>query len=279
MNNQTTGSFQLPVYFDRMIDAFHAGQTGRHVHLGHWGVAECPARTHADFAAAQARMNSELITLSGVRNGTRILDVACGFGGLIQQLNQQLTDTELHGINIDDRQLEICRQLRPAPGNAMRWQEADACDLPFTSGIFDTVFCVEAMFHFASRRQFLAEAGRVRRPGGTLGVTDFTLTRASAFPAFCLQAILSDGYGPWPDPWCCDGSALELLQTSDWCNLRHVDATANTAPGYDVVVSSNCDVDHDPGDAASRSALLLQWLHKNGHLRYDYLTAEAGEQP
>ena len=31
------------------------------------------------------------------------------------------------------------------------------------------------------------------------------------------------------------------------------------------------DERRDPGDAASRSALMLRWLHRQGYLRYLYL--------
>jgi len=54
-------------------------------------------------------------------------------------------------------------------GNCLRWELADACRLPFPDASFNHVLCVEAMFHFASRRTFFAEAARVlspRRHGG-----------------------------------------------------------------------------------------------------------------
>ncbi len=283
MNASTTAANQPPAYFDRMIDAFHAGHTGRHAHLGHWDVGDdgFTGSLVTDFAAAQRRLNSELIGMANPTNESRVLDVACGFGGLVQQLDDTLTDCELHGVNIDDRQLDICQQLRSNNGNTLRWQAADACDLPFSDAMFDTVFCIEAMFHFQSRQQFLAEAKRVLKTGGMLAVTDFALTAPAAAPAFCLEAVLADGYGPWPDPWCRDGSALELIEGLNggaWLNVRHIDATVNTYPSYEHVVSERCSIDIDPGDPAVRSSLLLQWLHVNGHLRYDYIAATAGDR-
>ena len=286
MNNSITAktsdtiAVRSPVYFDRMIDAFHSGNTGRHAHLGHWEFAAnadpLNKKTHSDsFEAAQRRMNDQLISMSDARNGTRILDVACGFGGLIQQLNETLADVELLGINIDDRQLEICQQLRPANGNTLRWQQADACDLPFADSSFNTVFCVESMFHFSCRQTFLAEANRILKPGGKLVVTDFAATPSPVFPAFCIEALLNDGYGPWPDLWCTNGSALQLLQNGNWNNLQHLDATVATLPSYQYVVPGSSSFQRDPGDQAARSALLLQWLHQNDHLRYDYVAATA----
>lgn len=282
MSASTTiaSSSRPPVYFDRMINAFHAGHVGRHAHLGHWDLADAAgtAAPPVDFPSAQRRLNSELIRMANPANASRILDVACGFGGLVQQLDDSLTDCELHGVNIDDRQLDICQQLRSHSGNTLRWQAADACDLPFADDTFDTVFCIEAMFHFSDRQQFLAEANRVLKVGGTLALTDFALHPPTTAPAFCLEAVLADGYGPWPDPWCRQGSAIELLQGGAWQDVRHLDATANTLPSYHHVVPERSSFETDPGDPAARSSLLLQWLHASGHLRYDYLVATAGAQ-
>jgi len=46
------------------------------------------------------------------------------------------------------------------------------CRLPFPDASFNHVLCVEAMFHFASRRTFFAEAARVLKPGGAMVASD-----------------------------------------------------------------------------------------------------------
>lgn len=286
MNLQTTNQLRSPVYFDRMINGFDAGTTGRHAHLGHWNLLENgrPDVSNDDdsavFARAQSRLNSEMIRLAKVTSGTQILDVACGLGGLIQNLNDAFTDVDLTGINIDVRQLEICQRLQSTNANALRWQEADACDLPFAAATFDTVFCIEAMFHFASRERFLDEARRVLKPGGVLVLTDIVLVPDDRMPMFCFDAILNDGYGPWPDPWCENGDAGSLLKSkAAWTNIEQHDATKNTLPSYDFIVphggASNSS-HRDPNDIAARSAMMLHWLHANQLLRYEYVSAVAG---
>jgi MPBQ/MSBQ methyltransferase len=283
MTLQTTSEPRSPVYFDRMIDAFHAGTTGRHAHLGHWnlrddGTADDYGTEDPNaFARAQSRLNSEVIRMASVAPGTRILDVACGFGGLIQTLDELLTNADLTGINIDIRQLEICQRLPSVNDNALRWQEADACDLPFADATFDTLFCIEAMFHFASREQFLAETRRVLKPGGVLVLTDVVLLQDDRMPSFCFDAILNDGYGPWPDPWCESGDATTLLKSSgNWTDIARIDATQNTLPSYGYIAPQHVRDHHAPNDVAARSALLLQWLHTNQLLRYEYVSATVG---
>jgi len=196
----------LPVYFDRLIDAWENGRSGRCANLGHWDFKPEPDQASAesdDVRIAQQRLDDVMIEMAMVRQGQSVLDIGCGFGGLIECIDSQFTDMSLTGINIDPRQLDICQRLRSKSQNSIRWQEADACELPFADNSFDRVFCVEAMFHFASRRTFLAEVYRVLKPTGRLTGSDIRLTDSpptSSTPRFMIQAMLSDGYGPWPDP-------------------------------------------------------------------------------
>ena len=47
---------------------------------------------------------------------------------------------------------------------------------PFPFPLLTLVLSIEAMFHFAARRRFFAEAARVLRPGGVLVASDIVLT-------------------------------------------------------------------------------------------------------
>ena len=91
--------------------------------------------------------------------------------------------------------------------------QADACDLPIRDASFDRVLCIEAIFHFASRRTFFLEAARVLRPGGALVLSDMFLAPSAIaldMPEFCAEAVLRDGFGPWPEVRCEDVTHAEL---------------------------------------------------------------------
>jgi SAM-dependent methyltransferase len=267
---------RVPPYFDYLIDAFRRGESGRSVHLGHWERPPAPDEPPAagEFARAQARLDGILLRMADIDDGQAVLDVGCGFGGTVERINAAHRDMSLVGVNVDARQLHICRSIAPRTGNAMRWEQADACALPFADASFDRVLCIEAMFHFASRRRFFAQAARVLRPGGVLVASDIVLTRPAdgvVLPVFPLQPSLQEGFGPWPDLWGDDGDHRDLgraagLQCDD---LR--DATANTAPSHRFTVPPGADIRSDPGDAARRASLALSWLHGQGLLRYLYL--------
>ncbi len=261
---------KVPAYFDYLVETFHQGTAGRFVHLGYWDKPQERAGAEP-FEAAQARLDARLMEMADVRSGQAILDVGCGFGGTLAGLNARMKESWLAGVNVDPRQLAICRTIAPANLNKLEWQEADACKLPFQSASFDRVLCIEAMFHFSSRRAFFKEAARVLKPGGVLVGSDITLlesTRRVAVPGFCIEAPLQDGYGPWPDFWCDDADHAELAKAAGLREGIISDVTSNTTPSHLFTAPEDANDAHDTGNTALRAALMLRWLHLAGHLRY-----------
>lgn len=263
----------VPPYFDDLIAAYHRGATARSVHLGYWLDGD-----DGDFAAAQARLDQLMIDLAEIRDGQSVLDAGCGFGGTLARINETHQDMGLAGVNIDARQIDICRRVESRAGNLLTWHIADAPRLPFAGAAFDRVFCVEAMFHFASRRQFFAEAARVLTPGGVLAGTDILISPAAQSAPFPIEAILQAGFGPWPDVWGEDADHVRLAAGPAFLDRASGavesligdvrDITAEVAPSYRYTSPP----DADPGDARApapmRASAALRWLHDRGWLRY-----------
>jgi MPBQ/MSBQ methyltransferase len=269
----------VPPYFDYLIEGFHHGQTGRFVHLGHWDSAtdSTSEMNGDDFLQAQSRLNKFLLNMAKLENGLAILDAGCGFGGTLEALDKQYKDMQLVGINIDERQLEICRQLKTRNNNTLEWKQADACDLPFPDQSFDRVLCIEAMFHFPSRRQFFLEVSRVLRPGGKLVVSDIVLQTSTlplSLPAQMVESVIQQGFGPWPDFWSSDADHKILASKADLVCSEYIDASVNTLPSYKFTVSDEIDVEIDSGNIAQRAGAMLKWLHLHQHIRYLYLGFE-----
>jgi len=264
----------VPKYFDFLIEGFRRGELGRHVHLGHWDDApDAAAPGTEDFRRAQARLDATLLGMAGLADGQRVLDVGCGFGGTLQAINERHSGMRLLGVNVDARQLEICRQIAPRGDNRLDWELADACRLPVANSSVDRVLCIEAMFHFSSRRDFFREAARALRGGGALVCSDILLAgsaRGLRVPGLCIEA-LREGYGPWPDLWGDDADHAALAAAAGLRCSATQDATRQTLPSHHFTVPPGIDEHRDPGDPVLRAALMLRWLHREGHLRVLYM--------
>ncbi len=126
--------------------------------------------TTTDQRQACENLMERLLAFIPEKTG-RILDVACGKGATTRYLAKYYRADQVTGINISDRQLQTCRGN--APGCA--FVRMDAARLGFRAGVFESILCVEAAFHFDTREMFLREAHRVLKPGGQLVLTDMLM--------------------------------------------------------------------------------------------------------
>jgi MPBQ/MSBQ methyltransferase len=263
---------RLPAYLDGLIAAYRAGQTGRSLHLGYWDRPPDLAKPcmPGEFAAAQARLTERVIELVALRPGRRVLDVGCGFGGTLAEIGRRSTPVALIGLNIDRRQLELCRSITPRAGSTLALVEADACALPFAPATFDYLFCVEALFHFQSRQLFLAEAARLLHPGGTLLVSDILLRdpgTAAPWHSGTMTTAIRGDYGPWPELWV-EASRLQRWAAAEGFDLTSSqDWTAETLPSHRTTAPDDKPERH-PNPGAGH---VLRWLHSHGWLTYQIL--------
>lgn len=160
--------------YDGMFRSFHHEAFFEHSGYSNFGLW-APGMTSGK--AASDNLCAELVALGRTLSATpptRVLDVACGAGGTTAWLRAHLPDAALTAINLSSAQLDGAR--RRVPTASVRYM--DATQLAFDDGAFDWVVCVEAAFHFDTRRRFLDEARRVLRPGGLLLVTDLVTHRS-----------------------------------------------------------------------------------------------------
>jgi ubiquinone/menaquinone biosynthesis C-methylase UbiE len=267
-------------YFDLLIDERQVGgETGqlweRQVHWGYWEEPKAAAGTRADYFAAMEHMNGVLLEAGKVGDGQRLLDVGCGFGGTIQQINAGHSGMHLTGLNIDPRQLAAAEtQTEAANGNHIAWAEGDACQLPFEDNSFDRVLAVECIFHFPSRERFLAEAARVLKPGGYLAVSDFVPT----MPVFgktpiwtVIRSRIAKSYGTL--------GSLPLRSYKSMGKRAGLELAANrnirknTLPTYPFLIQFF----REQGSADAQKVMIvgtrwMKWLSKMGLIQYQVYT-------
>ena len=135
-------------------------------HSGFSNLGYSPDGSAAGEQAARNLVDKLLSFIPG--KSARMLDVACGQGGTTKRLAEVYGAQNVVAINLSGPQLAAAAKI--APG--CTFEKMDAAKLTFEDGAFDGVMCVEAAFHFDTRKDFLREALRVLRPGGRLVMTD-----------------------------------------------------------------------------------------------------------
>lgn len=128
--------------------------------------AERYARLNVDpyescFAYSRHRLQKILERFLPERGeGLRLLDVGCGTGHHLAQLRQRGFDVT--GLDGSEEMLAVARANNP--GVTIRQGDVEA--LPFPSGGFDVVLCIEVLRYLPGLAGCLREMARVLKPGG-----------------------------------------------------------------------------------------------------------------
>ena len=117
------------------------------------------------FAAIHDRVVDALV----VEPGARVLDVACGTGGVA--LRAARAGADVVGIDISADQLAKARLAAEEAGLAIRFEEGDCQELPYRDGEFDAVASAFGAIFAPDHQRAAIELARVCRPGGRLVVT------------------------------------------------------------------------------------------------------------
>jgi ubiquinone/menaquinone biosynthesis C-methylase UbiE len=94
----------------------------------------------------------------------RILETAAGTGVVTEALSRALPSAEIVAIDLNEPMLAQAAQRVSGPN--LRFQPADALDLPFRDGEFDLVVCQFGVMFYPDKVRGNAEARRVLRDGG-----------------------------------------------------------------------------------------------------------------
>ena len=124
--------------------------------------------------AGLQQIHLEMISLAGLRDGHRVLDVGCGTGNLLRSTGRQHAGVELVGLDPDPKALAQAGRKARRAGLTVRFDRGFAQDLPYPDGSFDRVFSSLMLHHLdvAAKNTLLAEVHRVLRPDGRLILAD-----------------------------------------------------------------------------------------------------------
>jgi SAM-dependent methyltransferase len=107
-------------------------------------------------------VDAELARLPLARSA-RILDAGCGSGRMLQELQRY---GQVSGIELDPAAAEVARSRGHGEVRVGRLEE-----LPWESGQFELITCLDVLEHTPDDRRTLGELRRVAAPGGWLVLT------------------------------------------------------------------------------------------------------------
>ena len=152
------------------------------LNLGYWKEA----RTYPDACVAMVEL---LGTRGGLQPGDEVLDVGVGFAEQDFVLLDRFKVSRITGLDITPVHVDKGRERVAKRGLEkqidIRLGSATAMEFPDAS--FDRVLALECAFHFDTRDQFVREAFRVLKPGGSISIADMLpvpgkkSSRATAF--------------------------------------------------------------------------------------------------
>jgi ubiquinone/menaquinone biosynthesis C-methylase UbiE len=146
--------------------------------FGAHAAAYATSAVHAKGASL-----ARLVDLVRPQSHWRALDVATGAGHTAAAFAPHVASVV--ASDLTDEMLTEAAKLAKSKGFAnMQTAKADAEALPFDDAGFDLVTCRIAPHHFPDVARFVAEVGRVLKPGGVFALVDNIAPDAESTPGF-----------------------------------------------------------------------------------------------
>jgi demethylmenaquinone methyltransferase/2-methoxy-6-polyprenyl-1,4-benzoquinol methylase len=133
------------------------------------------------------------LEMSGVREGSRVLDVASGSGDLALAFTKRAgASGQVWMTDINAAMLAVGRDKLIDAGIFAPLALCDAEKLPFPAGTFDCVSVAFGLRNMTHKEAALAEMARVARPGGRVIVLEFSRPwkpLAKAYDAYSFNVL------------------------------------------------------------------------------------------
>jgi ubiquinone/menaquinone biosynthesis C-methylase UbiE len=250
------------------------------------------------FAKATVwELGTVLVEACRIAPGQRVLDVAAGTGNTAIRAAE--AGAEVVASDLTPENFEAGRHEAAARGVELEWVEADAEALPFGAGEFDVVTSSLGALFGPDHQAVADEMVRVCRPGGTIGMINFT-----------PEGLISDFFGvlapymPPPPPgalppplWGSEEHVRELLgDRVDSLEMTRGEYVERAASPHDYrelfkqtfgpVVATYASLADDPDRAAALDRDFLDFAKRANRGRpggpaeytYEYLLVVAGKR-
>lgn len=115
---------------------------------------------------------TDLVETAGIREGQRVLDVACGTGVVTRLAAERVGATgRVAGADINASMLDVARALAAGARPGIEWYETAAEAMPLPDASFDVVLCQLGLQFMQDKASALREMRRVLVSGGQVFIS------------------------------------------------------------------------------------------------------------
>lgn len=222
---------QVAEYYDQTLRLYrlfwHRGKS----HAIHYGYWDKKTKNHQEALLNQNRFMAEALKISA---GAKILDAGCGIGGSAIWLAKNY-DVHVIGITLSKRQLEEARKLVKKYGlqDRVEFDIQDYLHTKLLKNSVEIVWGLESVCYAEKKKDFLAEAYRVLKPGGKVVVADGFLKRDVKDPEENIYRDFLDGF-VLPNIAKID-DFKKLMQEVGFKNVKFWDTTEEAKPSSKIM--------------------------------------------
>lgn len=218
------------------------------------------ARTHAAYL------------LPHLSSGQKLLDFGCGPGTISVGLAQAVEPGELHGIDMEESQIDLARAAAAAGGHAnATFHVGDVTELPFEDDTFDVAHCHAVLMHIPDTSAALAEVRRVLKPGGIIACRE----------AIVASSFLEPGSAEIDRAWAVFANLLSANDGHPQLG-KELKATLLRAGFEQIRPSFSFDSFGSDGDVEFFYGFIVDWFHSpavvEAAIKHGLTTAEEFER-
>ena len=216
---------------------------GEHMHHGYYGRDGSYKLVRRQ---AQIELIKELLRWAdcdGNNPPQNIIDVGCGIGGSTLHLAQKF-GSQATGITLSPVQASRAKERAAEAGldSQVRFEVANALEMPFEDNTFDLVWSLESGEHMPDKTKFIQECYRVLQPGGKLILATWCHRETNSLAGELTPdevAHLKEIYRVYCLPYVISLSEYRAIATErGFQNLRSDDWSMAVEPFWNVVIDS-----------------------------------------
>src|SRR5262245_37170064 len=153
----------------------------------HSGWQNIPQQYHQAFGELTAQSIEALLDATGVKKGTKVIDIASGPGYVAAAAARR--GATVIGVDFSAAMIEEAKRRY----RDIEFREGDAEQLPFGNNLFDAVVMNFGVLHLGRPDQALAEACRVLRTDGRFAFTAWAKPEEAVGFGIVLRALAKCG--------------------------------------------------------------------------------------